>query len=91
MALAGTCRMLLLDEPTAGMTAAESTRAASLLRELHKRFSLPILIVEHDMAFIRAVADRVTVLARGRLLADGTVAEIEENREVRAVYLGVET
>ena len=91
MALAGTCRMLLLDEPTAGMTAAESTRAAALLRELHNRFSLPILIVEHDMAFIRAVADRVTVLARGRLLADGTVAEIEENRDVRAVYLGVET
>ena len=89
MALAGTCRVLLLDEPTAGMTAAESIRAAALLRELHTRFSLPILIVEHDMAFIRAVADRVTVLARGRLLADGTVAEIEANRDVRAVYLGV--
>ena len=90
MALAGTCRVLLLDEPTAGMTAAESVRAATLLRELHTRFSLPILIVEHDMAFIRAVADRVTVLARGRLLADGTVAEIEANRDVRAVYLGME-
>ena len=91
MALAGECRVLLLDEPTAGMTAAESIRAAALLREVHQRFSLPILIVEHDMAFIRAVADRVTVLARGRLLADGTVADIEANREVRAVYLGVET
>ncbi len=91
MALAGTCRVLLLDEPTAGMTAAESIRAAEMLRELHTRFSLPILIVEHDMAFIRAVADRVTVLARGRLLADGTVSEIEANREVRAVYLGVES
>ena len=90
MALAGSCRVLLLDEPTAGMTAAESTRAAALLRELHNRFSLPILIVEHDMAFIRAVADRVTVLARGRLLADGTVAEIEADREVRATYLGTE-
>jgi len=90
MALAGTCRVLLLDEPTAGMTAAESIQVAALLRELHTRFSLPILIVEHDMAFIRAVADRVTVLARGRLLADGTVAEIEANRDVRAVYLGVE-
>lgn len=90
MALAGGCRVLLLDEPTAGMTAAESTRAAALLRELHTRYSLPILIVEHDMAFIRAVADRVTVLARGRLLADGTVQEIEANRDVRAVYLGVD-
>lgn len=91
MALARDCRVLLLDEPTAGMTAAESIRAAELLREIHTQFSVPILIVEHDMAFIRAVADRVTVLARGALLADGTVEEIEANREVRAVYLGVET
>lgn len=90
MALAGGCRVLLLDEPTAGMTAAESTRAAALLRELNTRFSVPILIVEHDMAFIRAVADRVTVLARGRLLADGTVQAIEANRDVRTVYLGVD-
>lgn len=90
MALAGQCRVLLLDEPTAGMTAAESIHAAELLREIHTRFSVPILIVEHDMAFIRAVADRVTVLARGCLLADGTVQEIEANCDVRAVYLGAD-
>ena len=90
MAMAGRCRVLLLDEPTAGMTAAESLAAAELLREVHADYRLPVLIVEHDMAFIRAVADRVTVLARGSLLADGTVAEVENAPEVVAVYGGVD-
>ena len=89
MALAGRCRVLLLDEPTAGMTVPESLAAAELLRELHRDYRLPILIVEHDMAFIRAVADRVTVLARGCVIADGTVAEVETSPEVAAVYGGV--
>ena len=89
MAMAGNCRVLLLDEPTAGMTASESLAAAELLREVHTDYRLPVLIVEHDMAFIRAVADRVTVLARGSLLADGTVAELENAPEVLAVYGGV--
>ena len=89
MAMAGRCRVLLLDEPTAGMTVSESLAAAELLRELHRDYRLPILIVEHDMAFIRAVADRVTVLARGAVLADGTVAEVENAPEVMAVYGGV--
>ena len=91
MAVAGDCRLLLLDEPTAGMTVAESLEAAALLRELHRAHRLPILIVEHDMAFIRAVADRVTVLARGEVLADGTVAEVESNPDVRAIYAGVDS
>ncbi|MCY3619510.1 MAG: ATP-binding cassette domain-containing protein [Acidimicrobiaceae bacterium] len=89
MAMAGNCRVLLLDEPTAGMTASESLAAAELLREVHTDYRLPVLIVEHDMAFIRAVADRVTVLARGSLIADGTVAEVESAPEVVAVYGGV--
>ena len=89
MAAAGECRLLLLDEPTAGMTVAESLDAAALLRELHNEYRLPIVIVEHDMAFIRAVADRVTVLARGAVLADGTVTEVESNPEVQAIYSGV--
>ena len=91
MAVAGECRLLLLDEPTAGMTVAESLDAAALLRELHSEHRLPIVIVEHDMAFIRAVADRVTVLARGAVLADGTVAEVESNPDVRAIYSGVDS
>ena len=91
MAVAGECRLLLLDEPTAGMTVAESLDAAALLRELHSEHRLPIVIVEHDMAFIRAVADRVTVLARGAVLADGTVAEVESNPDVHAIYSGVDS
>ena len=91
MAVAGECRLLLLDEPTAGMTVAESLEAAALLRELHSEHRLPIVIVEHDMAFIRAVADRVTVLARGAVLADGTVAEVETNPDVHAIYSGVDS
>ncbi len=88
MAMALDCQLLLLDEPTAGMTPAESLSAAALLREVHSAERLPIIIVEHDMAFIRAVADRVTVLSRGALLADGPVSQIEANPQVRAVYLG---
>ncbi len=90
MAMCGSCRILLLDEPTAGMTVAESMRAADLLRELNQTLELPVVVVEHDIAFVRAVADRVAVLARGGLLADGTVAEIDTNEDVRAVYLGTE-
>ncbi|MEM8904300.1 MAG: ATP-binding cassette domain-containing protein [Actinomycetota bacterium] len=88
MALAAPCRLLLLDEPTAGLTAAESLDAAALLRDLHAELALPIVIVEHDMSFIRAAADRVTVLARGELIADGTVADVEVDPAVRSVYLG---
>ena len=91
MAVAGECRLLLLDEPTAGMTVTESLEAAALLRELHRSHRLPIVIVEHDMAFIRAVADRVTVLARGEVIADGTVAEVENDPDVRAIYAGVDS
>ncbi len=91
MAVAGDCRLLLLDEPTAGMTVAESLEAAALLRELHRSHRLPIVIVEHDMAFIRAVADRVTVLARGEVIADGTVAEVESDPDVQAIYAGVDS
>lgn len=90
MALSGECRLLLLDEPTAGMTVSESLEAAELLRELHRVHRLPIVIVEHDMAFIRAVADRVTVLALGAVLADGNVADVESNPDVQAIYAGVD-
>lgn len=88
MAMGQNCRLLLLDEPTAGLTASESQYAATLLREVHRQYRLPVVIVEHDMAFIRSVADRVTVLARGSLLADGAVSEIEAHPDVRAVYVG---
>lgn len=82
-------KLLLLDEPTSGMTRAESRRTASLLRELQAaRAAEAMIVVEHNIEFIRLVSDRVTVLHRGEVLADGTIDEVQANPEVQASYLG---
>lgn len=81
--------LLLLDEPTSGMTRAESRRTADLLRELQAReVADAMIVVEHNIEFIELVSDRVTVMHRGKVLADGTVEEVRANAEVRASYLG---
>ena len=79
-------RVLLLDEPTAGMTQAETQKTARLINELKGRHTL--LVVEHDMAFVREIAERITVMHLGEVLAEGSVAEIEADPKVRAAYLG---
>lgn len=82
-------KLLLLDEPTSGMTRAESRRTASLLRELQAAGAAEaMVVVEHNIEFIRLVSDRVTVMHRGKVLADGTMDEVQANREVQASYLG---
>jgi urea transport system ATP-binding protein len=82
-------KLLLLDEPTSGMTWAESRRTASLLREMQTaQAAEAMIVVEHNVEFIRLVSDRVTVMHRGRVLADGTVDEVQANQEVQASYLG---
>ena len=82
-------KLLLLDEPTSGMTQAESRSTASLLRALQAaRAAEAIIVVEHNIEFIRLVSDRVTVLHRGEVLADGTIDEVQANPEVQASYLG---
>jgi urea transport system ATP-binding protein len=82
-------KLLLLDEPTSGMTQAESRRTASLLREMQAaQAAEAMIVVEHNIEFIRLVSDRVTVMHRGRVLADGTVDEVQANPEVQASYLG---
>jgi branched-chain amino acid transport system ATP-binding protein len=86
MALANKPRLLLLDEPMAGLGADESARMVTLLRELKHEF--PILLVEHDMEAVFALADRVTVLVYGRVIASGTPQAIRANEEVRQAYLG---
>jgi len=86
MALATAPRLLLLDEPLAGMSQGESTAMIELLRGLKHRY--PILLVEHDMDAVFALADRVSVLVSGRIIASGDVASIRSNPEVRAAYLG---
>ena len=86
MALATRPRMLLLDEPTAGMGVRESARMVDLLRELKRE--LTILLIEHDMEAVFALADRITVLVYGRVIASGAPEAIRADPEVRRAYLG---
>jgi branched-chain amino acid transport system ATP-binding protein len=86
MALAGQPRLLLLDEPMAGLGPEESTRMVAMLRAL--KSEVTILLVEHDMEAVFALADRITVLVYGRVLATGRPDEIRANAQVRDAYLG---
>ena len=88
MALATGPRLLLLDEPMAGMSPDESQRMIDLLRGLKARHT--ILLVEHDMDAVFALADRISVMVYGRLIATGTPQDIRANAEVRQAYLGEE-
>jgi urea transport system ATP-binding protein len=78
--------LLLLDEPVAGMTPQEIERTAELLESLAGEHS--VVVVEHDMDFVRSIARRVTVLHEGRVLAEGDMDEVQKNPQVIAVYLG---
>jgi branched-chain amino acid transport system ATP-binding protein len=86
MALAAEPEILLLDEPTAGMSPAETRQTASLLRSLAPEVTL--LIVEHDMSVVMSISDKISVLHRGQILAEGSPQDIRAHPEVRAVYLG---
>jgi branched-chain amino acid transport system ATP-binding protein len=86
MALATNPRMLLLDEPMAGMGPEESARMVAMLRELKRE--LTILLIEHDMEAVFALADRITVLVYGRVIASGAPEAVRANTEVRQAYLG---
>jgi branched-chain amino acid transport system ATP-binding protein len=88
MALAAGPKFLLLDEPMAGMSSPESATVIDLLKRLKRRYA--ILLVEHDMDAVFALADRITVLVYGKVMFTGTPDEIRNHPEVRAVYLGEE-
>ena len=88
IALAGSPRLLLMDEPTAGMGAHERLALIGLVRRLATARSLAVLFTEHSMDVVFGHATRVIVLARGRVIADGSVEEIRADPQVRAVYLG---
>jgi len=88
MALALRPRLLLLDEPTAGMGDQETYEITGLIRRLHRDSKFTIVLIEHDMRVVFHLADRITVLDQGRLLAEGTPAEIGANEAVQAAYLG---
>jgi branched-chain amino acid transport system ATP-binding protein len=86
MALATAPRLLLLDEPMAGMGPEESTRLVETLRRL--KSSITILLIEHDMDAVFALADRISVLVYGRIIASGEPAAIRADAAVRQAYLG---
>ena len=88
MALALRPRLLLLDEPTACMGEQETYQVAGLIRRLHRNSAYTIVLIEHDMRVVFNLADRITVLAEGRMLADGTPQQIAEDPHVQAAYLG---
>lgn len=88
IALAGAPRLLLMDEPTAGMASGERKALMALVRRLATASGIAVLFTEHDMDVVFDVSDRVLVLDRGRLIAAGTGAEIRANAAVREIYLG---
>jgi branched-chain amino acid transport system ATP-binding protein len=88
MALALKPRLLLLDEPTAGMGDQETYNITQLIRQLHKDYKFSIVLIEHDMRVVFHLADRIMVLAEGAMLAEGTPEEIAANDAVQAAYLG---
>ena len=88
IALASDPAVLLLDEPTAGMSATETRETMQLLQRIAAERELTLLFTEHDMEVVFAIAEKIAVLHQGRLLAEGTPAEVRSDPDVRRVYLG---
>src|SRR5579859_1252260 len=88
MALALKPRLLLLDEPTAGMGDQETYDITQLIRRLHRDQKVSIVLIEHDMRVVFHLADRILVLAEGAMLAEGTPKEIARSEAVQEAYLG---
>jgi branched-chain amino acid transport system ATP-binding protein len=88
MSLALKPRLLMLDEPTAGMGDQETYDIARLIRRLHRQEGLTIMLIEHDMRVVFNLADRIMVLAEGKVLEEGTPQEIADSEKVQAAYLG---
>jgi urea transport system ATP-binding protein len=86
MLVAQDAALILMDEPTAGMTSLETEKTADLFLRLKGRHTL--IVVEHDMGFVKAIGDVISVMHLGRLLAQGSASEVESNPEVRKAYLG---
>jgi branched-chain amino acid transport system ATP-binding protein len=90
MSLSTEPKLVLLDEPMAGLAEAETARVIGVIRDLHERLGLTVVFVEHNMRVVLSLAQRITVLDRGRLLAEGSPSEIAANDAVREAYLGKE-
>ena len=83
-------RVILLDEPTAGLTKVERERIGSIMRSLVEREGLSVLLVEHDLDFVRQISSRVIVMHQGRIILDGSVGEVVDSEFVREIYAGYE-
>ena len=90
MSLSTDPKLVLLDEPMAGLAESETDRIVAVIRDLHDRLGLTVLFVEHNMRVVLSLAQRITVLDRGRLLAEGSPSEIAADAAVRDAYLGKE-
>jgi branched-chain amino acid transport system ATP-binding protein len=88
IALGGNPELLILDEPTAGMSPEETSRCIDLIRQLSNQFGLTILFCEHDMELVFAIAHRIMVMVRGATLIQGLPEDVRCNREVQDAYLG---
>lgn len=88
MVLSASPRLILLDEPTAGMTAAETFATVDLIKDIAASGDVAVLVIEHDMGFLERLDCAVTVMAKGRLLRTGTYAEVRSDREVQQLYFG---
>ena len=88
IAIAGRPEVLLLDEPTAGMSPEETMKTTELIQELAKERGLTVLLIEHDMGVVFRISEKIRVMHQGRLIAEGKPEEIRNNEEVQRVYLG---
>lgn len=88
MAIAQKPRLLMLDEPTQGLSIEETGRAVQILKDMLTEGDLSVLLVEHDMEVVFKLADNITVLHRGRVIADGSPTAVRASAEVRSAYLG---
>jgi branched-chain amino acid transport system permease protein len=88
LALRAEPRLLLLDEPCAGLSPRETAQVIDVIRWARERCAATIVVIEHDMSLVRELADHVFVLHNGRLLAQGSVAQVRADADVRAVYVG---
>ena len=88
LALASDPAVLLLDEPTAGMSASETHEAIALIERIARERGITLLFTEHDMAVVFSIAQHIAVMHQGRIIADGTPAAVRADAEVRRVYLG---
>ena len=88
MVLASKPKLMLLDEPTAGMTVSETHQTAELIKEISQTTGISILVIEHDIRFVREIASRITVMYKGAIFREGNYQEINSDEAVRKIYLG---